>query len=106
MSFSGKRTFNLVRKQNRDCNSIKEILKYTGSVHQLRHWSHELFEYDCSIVNRSANTMKGVDAFSRNINPLIHQYLFTTSIIHGDDLRARLSPMTTMYFIAVPTHVM
>ena len=41
-----------------DCNSMKEILEYTGIIHQLRRWSQEIFDYDFSIVHRPAKMMK------------------------------------------------
>ena len=39
--------------------------------------------------NYSTTTMKDIDALSCNINPLIHQYLVTASIIDCDDIISR-----------------
>jgi len=55
-----------------DCNSIKEIIEYTGSIHQLRRWSQENFSYDFNIIHRLAKMMKDVDACSRHLNTLVY----------------------------------
>ena len=70
-----------------DCNTIKEILEYTGSIYQLCRWSQELFAYDFSIIRRPAKMMKDIDTCSRHINTLIHQYLVSAySICYSDIL--------------------
>ena len=72
-----------------DYNSIKEILEYTGSIHQLRRWSQQLFDYDFSIIHRPAAMMKDVDSLSRHPNILIDQYLTNACILRSRDLRSR-----------------
>ena len=54
---------------------MKEILEYTGSIHQLRRWSHELLGYEFAIIHRAASMMKDVDGLSRHIDVLVHRYL-------------------------------
>ena len=54
---------------------MKEILEYTGSIHQLRRWSQELLGYEFAIIHRAASMMKDVDGLSRHIDVLIHRYL-------------------------------
>ena len=68
-----------------DCNSMKEILEYTGIIHQLRRWSQEIFAYDFSIVHRPAKMMKNVYACSRHLNTLVYSYIATAySMCHRD----------------------
>ena len=69
--------------------SIKEILEYAGSIHQLRRWSQELFAYNFSIIHRPATMMKDVDTLSRYSNLLIDQYLTNACILRSHDLRSR-----------------
>ena len=78
-----------------DYNSIKEILKFTRSAHQLRRWSHEIFGYEFIIVHHFINMIKDIDTLFRNIKFLIHQYLITVSITHYDYLKAH--PVTYTY---------
>ena len=72
-----------------DCNSIKEILEYTGSIHQLRRWSQEIFAYDFIIIHRPATMMKDVDSLSRHPNLLIGQCLTHACILRSRDLHSR-----------------
>ena len=60
---------------------MKEILEYTGSIHQLRRWSQGLFGYEFAIIHRAASMMKDVDRLSRHIDILIHRYLTQASSI-------------------------
>ena len=69
--------------------SIKEILEYAGSIHQLRRWSQELFAYNFSIIHRPATMMKNGDTISRHPNLLIGQYLTNAYILRNRDLRSR-----------------
>ena len=41
-----------------DCIAVREILDYTGSIHQLRRWSRELFGYEFAIIRRATSIMK------------------------------------------------
>ena len=54
---------------------MKEILDYTGSIHQLRRWLQELLGYEFAIIYRAASMMKDVDVLSRHIDVLIYRYL-------------------------------
>ena len=89
-----------------DYNSIKEILEYTRSVHQLRCWSQELFGYDFSIIRRSKNIMKNINVLSHNIKHLIHQYLVTASSCAVVILNHALLCITTICCRAVQTYAM
>ena len=68
-----------------DCIAVKEILEYTGSIHQLRRWSQELLGYEFAIIHRAASMMKDVDGLCRHIDVLIHRYLIQARCIHLAD---------------------
>ena len=71
-----------------DSKSIKEMSKYTRSIHQLRHWSQELVDYSFSIVHSSTAMMKDGDTLFRKTQSLIHQYLVITSTIRCNNLKS------------------
>ena len=77
-----------------DCYSIKEILKYTGSIHQLCRWSQELFAYDFSIIHRPAVMMKNINTLLRGSNLFIRQYLASACIMRGRDIRTSIVVQT------------
>ena len=68
-----------------DCNAIKEIIEYDGSIHQLKRWTQELLAYEFVIIHRVAAMMKDVDSISRYVGPLVHQYNMTTVRLHSED---------------------
>ena len=43
-----------------DCNAIKEIFEYNGSIHQLKRWSRELLAYEFDTIHRLAAMMQDV----------------------------------------------
>ena len=69
-----------------DCIAVKEILEYTGSIHQLRRWSQELFGCELAIIHREASIMKDVDGLSRHIHILIHRYFTQASRMRLADI--------------------
>ena len=54
---------------------MKEILEYTGSIHQLRRWSQEIFGYTFAIIHHAASMIKDVDGLTLHIDIFIHRYL-------------------------------
>ena len=68
-----------------DCSAMKEILEYTGNIHQVRRWSQELLGYHFTILHRPARMMQDVDALSRFYDPLIDSYNTTASQFRLDD---------------------
>ena len=72
-----------------DCNTIKAILEYIGSIYQLRRWSQELFFYDFSIIHHPAKMMKDVDACFHHINALIYRYRFSAYFMRCRDIISR-----------------
>ena len=69
-----------------DCNAIKEIIEYDGSIHQLKRWTQELLAYEFVIIHRVAAMMKDVDSISRCVDPLVHQYNMTAIRLHSEDI--------------------
>ena len=65
-----------------DCIAVKEILEYTGSIHQLHRWSQERLGYEFANIHRAASIMKDVDGLSRHIDVLIHRCLIQASCMH------------------------
>ena len=72
-----------------DCITVKEILKYTGSIHQLRRWSQELLGYEFAIIHRAVSMMKDVDGLSRHTDILIHRYLTQANSMRLADIAKR-----------------
>ena len=72
-----------------DCNAIKEIIEYDGSIHQLKRWTQELLAYEFVIIHRVATMMKDVDSISRCVDPLVHQYNMTDVRLHSEDVTKR-----------------
>ena len=62
------------------CITIKEILEYWRSIHQLRRWSQERFWYGFATIHRIASIMRDVDVLSCHIDILIHRTLFKYTI--------------------------
>ena len=67
------------------CNTIKEIIEYSGSTHQLKRWTQELLAYEFVIIHRVAAMMKDVDSISRCVDLLVHQYNMTAVRLHSED---------------------
>ena len=72
-----------------DCSAMKEILEYTGNIHQIRRWSQELLGYHFTILHRPARMMQDVDALSRFYDPLIASYNIRATRLRLDDCTQR-----------------
>ena len=83
-----------------DYIAVKEVLEYTGSIHQLRRWSQELLGYEFAIIHPAASMMKDVDGFSRRVDVLIHRYLIQASRMHLADRTTRPFAYSFDYFVA------
>jgi hypothetical protein len=57
-----------------DCNSLKELLDYTGNIHQICCIAQELLGYFFTFVHRPARMMRDVDGLNRFYDPLIREY--------------------------------
>ena len=69
-----------------DCSSVKEVLEYNGSIHQLKRWTQELMTYEFVCIHRPNKTMKDVDGVCRHIDPLTYRYLVDTAAMRSDDI--------------------
>ena len=72
-----------------DCIAVKEVLKYNGSIHQLKRWSQELLAYAFVCIHRPNKGMKDVDDICRHIDSLIHRYLNNAATMLSTDIRLR-----------------
>ena len=69
-----------------DRNAVKEVLKYDGSIHQLKRWSQELLAYEFVCIHRPNRMMKDFDSVCRHIDPLIHRYLVDVTVMRSKDI--------------------
>ena len=88
-----------------DYIGVKESLDYTGSIHQIRRWSQELFGYEFAIIHRAASMMKDVDGLSRHIDILIHGFLTQANRMRVNDIALRSFAYSYDLFNTVPTNV-
>ena len=90
-----------------DCVVVKEILEYTGSIHQLRRWSQKLLGYEFAIIHRKASMIKDMDDLSGHIDLLIHRYLTQSSLMQTDDVIQRPFVYSYDYFYTCsnPRHI-
>ena len=81
-----------------DCNSVKEILNYTGSIHMLSRWSMELLGYSFSIIHRPARMMMDADCLARRYTPAFRRYANIAVILLDNDMKARPLAYSDDYF--------
>jgi hypothetical protein len=86
-----------------DCNSIKEVLEYTGPIHMICRWSQELLGYQFTIIHRPAKMMADVDALNRRFSSDLAQYTCIASILRASDIQQRPSAYTGQSFSNHPT---
>ena len=72
-----------------DCSAMKEILEYTGNIHQVRQLSQELIRYHFTILHQPARMMQDVNAISQCNDPLIDSYNIKASQLQLDDCTQR-----------------
>ena len=81
-----------------DCNSIKEILNYNGSIHMLSRWSMELLGYNFTIIHRPAKMMADVDALNRRYEPHFQRHLYIAALLrHFDESRRPIAFQTSTF---------
>ena len=89
-----------------DCNTIKEILEYNGSIHQLKQRTQDFLGYKFFIIHRVATMMKDVDDFRRYVDPFVHQYNITVARLHVEDVTDCPFAYILIFLFAAPTYVM
>ena len=82
-----------------DCNTIKEILEYNGSIHRLKRWSQETLVYKVIVIHRISIIMKDVDDLSCYVDPLIYQYIITVFRLHTKDVTKRPFAYTFDFYL-------
>lgn len=80
-----------------DYNSIKEVLEYNGSIHQLKCWSRELLAYKFVCIHLPSKMMKDIDERCCHIDPLIHRYLIDATTICSKDIY--LCPFALYFYV-------
>ena len=88
-----------------DCNSVKEILNYSGSIHMLSRWSMELLGYSFSIVHRPAKMMADVDCLARRYTTAFQRYVHIAFILHQNDMTTRPLAYDNEYFKEKPIRI-
>lgn len=74
-----------------DCNSLKELLDYTGDIHQICRIAQELLGYFFTFVHRPARMMRDVDGLNRFYDPLVRLYDERREAARVEDRRSRPS---------------
>ena len=73
-----------------DCSAMKEILEYSGPIHQIRRWAQELLGYHFRIFHRPAHMMRDVEGLNRHFDrPLIEQHFTIALALRSQDETAR-----------------
>ena len=89
-----------------DCNSIKEILEYTGSIHQLRHWPQDFL---AMILASFVVLSLWWKILMSSLVTLTPSFINISLLLPSYDvmiLNHALLGTTTICSIAVPTHIM
>ena len=73
-----------------DCNTIKEILEYNGSIRQLKQLSQELLKYEFFIIHRVCRIMTNDDDVFCYVDPLLYQYTINATYLHTYDITTRV----------------
>ena len=85
-----------------DCSAIKEVLEYTGDIHQVRRWAQELLGYHFRIFHRPARMMRDVDGLTRRFdNPLLQLRPYVPKMF-SPDLPPTLLPL---FILGTPSNV-
>ena len=66
-----------------DCSAIKEILEYDGRIPMIYRWTHELIDYQFTLIHHCNKTMIGVDALTKRFEPLIVCHCTIAGIFHS-----------------------
>ena len=82
------------------------MLKYDGSINQLKRWTQDLMVYEFVRIHRPNKMMKDVDGVCRHIDPLIRRYLVDAAAMRSDDIALRIFAYNFDVFLNVLTLVM
>ena len=84
-----------------DCNSLKELLDYTGDIHQICRIAQELLGYFFTFVHRPARMMRDVDGLNRFYDPLVRLYDDRREAARNEDRQSRPNAYDPLAF---PSH--
>ena len=68
-----------------DCSSVKEVLKYNGTIPLVCRWAQGLLGYQFTMIHRPNRMIADVDSLTRRYGPLIAMYCMVSSILHQRD---------------------
>ena len=80
-----------------DCIAVKEILEYTGSIHQLRRWPQELLRYEFTIILIQASCMHLADRTTRPFS-----YSFDSFVVCSNPRRVTTFDTTISTAVSSP----
>ena len=69
-----------------DCVAVKEVWEYDGEISMIYRWTQELIGYHFTVLHRSNNMMRDVDALTRRFSSLIIQHIHTSNILQHMDV--------------------
>lgn len=84
-----------------DCSSLKELLDYSGDIHQICRIAQELMGYFFTFVHRPARMMRDVDGLNRFYDPLVQLYNERRQAARDSDIYVRPSAYDASAF---PSH--
>jgi hypothetical protein len=71
-----------------DCDGMQILFGYDSPIKQLRRWGQEMLGYNCTLLHRSHQLMRDVDAINRRYEPgLIKTYMIKEAALHNDSRR-------------------
>ena len=88
-----------------DCNSVKEVLDYSGSIHMVSRWAQELLGYNFSIIHRTWKMMVDVDALGRQYTPDIENHIAIAALLRQQDNELRPDAYRLSKFRNHPTRI-
>ncbi len=88
-----------------DCNTIKEVLDYQGTIHMINRWSQELLGYNFGCIHRSHTMMKDVDSLTRFYGSAIGTYISIADILSQKDKTLQPSAYLASTFPKQPTKI-
>ena len=72
-----------------ECVTVKEVWEYDREVSMIYRWTQELIGYHFTVLHRSNNMMRDVDALTRRFGSLIIQHIHTSNILQHMDVTTR-----------------
>lgn len=88
-----------------DCNAVREVLDYSGTIHMISRWAQELLGYDFEVVHRSATMMRDVDSMTRRYGEQYATHLMIAASLRAMDIISRPLAYCPSKFPIRPTRI-